>query len=139
MTYDYNGWDPVRQRHSPYKVCDKAFNYFINLGFKPEQLLLGLPYYMHFNDGKANVGDAGYKKAVKNWGDILKPWMNHVSVSAGIYDFNGPEMIRDKTYYAMSHGMSGVFNWCVGCDVPHDDPRSLSLSVINTNKRFKSK
>ncbi len=139
MSYDRHGPDKKRLRNSRFAVCQNDLDYFIELGFKPEQLLLGLPYHMRYYDGTTSTGDAGYKKAVGRWRDALKPWMNQASIPSGVYTFNGPEMVKDKTYFAMSHGMSGVFNWCVGLDVAHTDSRSLSLSVMNTVERFKSK
>lgn len=136
MAYDLQGKDTKRMRASAFKACQDSFDYFTNLGFKPEQMMLGLPYHMRFYDGTKSMGDAGYKKAINRWRGGLKGWMNSASIPTGTYSFNGPEMIKDKTYFAMANGMSGVFNWCVGSDIPHTDPRSLSLSVMNTIERF---
>ena len=136
MAYDMQGKDTKRMRSSAFKTCQYSFDYFTNLGFKPGQMMLGLPYHMRFYDGTKSTGDAGYKKAVNRWRGGLKGWMNSASIPTGTYSFNGPEMIKDKTYFAMANGMSGVFNWCIGSDVAHTDSRSLSLSVMNTIERF---
>ena len=120
-------------RHSGYAVCEKSYSYFLELGFKPEQLILGLPYYTKTTTGEAGPG---YNWIINRWRNSVKPWVNFTHNNTYTYYFNGPYIIRDKVFYAMSNNMGGVFNWCMGADVPVSDERSLALTVDNTIKRF---
>lgn len=120
-------------RHSGFSVCEKSLTYFLELGFKPEQLILGLPYYTKTTTGEAGPG---YNWIINRWRNSIKPWVNFSYNNKYTYYFNGPYIIRDKVFYAMSNNMGGVFNWCTGSDVSVDDDRSLTLTVANTIKRF---
>ncbi len=133
MTYDYN---ISKNMHSPYLACAKSQEYFLSIGFKPEQMLLGLPFYVKTMDG-AQLAGSGYHWVIRRWRDSVKPWMNIVSNNTYTYYFNGGDMLRDKTYFAMANGYAGVFNWCNGNDVGRDDPRSLSVHIGETINRFK--
>ena len=66
MSYDMQGVDKTGKRNSPAWAGQYSLDYFTKIGFKPEQLLLGLPYYMRFYnpDTGTGSGDGGYKKAV---------------------------------------------------------------------------
>ncbi len=130
MSYDM--MDSVG-RHSGYSVCEKSLTYFLELGFKPEQLILGLPYYTKTTTGESGPG---YNWVINRWRNAIKPWVNFAYNNKYTYYFNGPYIIRDKVFYAMSHNMGGVFNWCMGSDASISDDRSLTLTVDNTIKRF---
>lgn len=130
MSYDM--MDSVG-RHSGYSVCEKSFSYFLELGFSPNQLILGLPYYTKTTSGEAGPG---YQWVVNRWRNAVKPWVNFAYNNKYTYYFNGPYIIRDKVFFAMKNNLGGVFNWCMGSDVSANDPRSLAQTTASTIERF---
>ncbi len=131
MVYDYAD---SKGRHSSYYDIQRANTYFTELGFKPEQLVLGVPFYV--KTVPEQLAGAGYHWVIKRWRGSVQSWMNYVENQTYKYYFNGGDMLRDKTYWAMSNGYAGIFNWCNGCDVGSDDPRSLSVHIGETIERF---
>ena len=121
----------IYQQHPQYSL-----DYFVGLGFKPEQLTLGLPFYCRIYDGTTSQGGGGYKWIINRFRGGINNWINRVDTGSQVFSCNSPDMIRDKTYFAMENQMAGVFCWCMGSDVGHDDPRSLSLTVGKTIERF---
>ncbi len=133
MVYDYV-IDNVG-RHSSYAGLEKSRQYYLDLGFKPEQLVLGVP--LHTKSLAEGEKAGGYNWVIKRWRGSIEPWMNMASTEQYTFYFNGGDMMRDKVWYAMNHGYSGVFNWCIGCDVGRDDYRSISAHIADTIERFK--
>lgn len=136
MSYDMHGFDEKLRMNSRFFVCQYSLDYFVGLGFKPEQLTLGLPFYCRIYDGTTSQGGGGYKWIINRFRGGINNWINRVDTGSQVFSFNSPDMIRDKTYFAMENQMAGVFCWCMGSDVGHDDPRSLSLTVGKTIERF---
>ncbi len=136
MSYDMQAYDTKSRMHSRFFVAPYSLDYFTGLGFKPEQLLLGLPFHSRYYDGATSHSHAGYAWVIDRFRGGISNWINHVDTGTYDYSFNGPNMIRDKTYFAMENGMGGVFNWSLGSDVSHKDSRSLSLMTAKTIERF---
>lgn len=135
MSYDI--FDAVG-RHSSYQLAKQDITYFKDLGFKPEQLVLGVPFYTRTMDPKHEFGKS-YGDLAPRWRGGLKPWVNTVTNKTWVYYFNGPNMIRDKVYYGMNEGISGVFNWAMTSDIANDNRygiQSLDQTIIDTIKRF---
>ena len=120
-------------RHSSYARANMCVVYFTDLGFKPSQLILGLPFYTKTT---TNEGGQAYYWIVNRWRGAIKPWVNSAYTNRYVFHFNGAYLIRDKVFYSINNNLGGVFCWCVGSDVPDTDSRSLSLSVEETIKRF---
>lgn len=136
MTYDYFGFN---DRHSPYAVCNKALTYFTGLGFKPEQLVLGIPFYKRAMEGPDHPHGQGYAETAVRWRAGLKPWVNIVTNKTWTYYFNGANMVRDKVYYALSNNFAGVFCWSMRDDTPTKNiygVASLGQTVIDTIDHF---
>ena len=137
MSYDYFGFGD--DRASSYKLGNKVLNYFTGVGFKSQQLVFGIPYYLTAMEGD-HPQAGGYNWAANRWRSALKPWVNMVTNKSWTYYFNGANMVRDKTYYAMENKFAGVFNWSMRNDVPNDNVygiKSLGQTVIDTIERFK--
>lgn len=137
-------------RHSPYSLARRFYDYYTGLGFSTEQLVLGLPYYSRTYETVDNyhqIGGNGYRGLYDgimgvDYTLLTDPSVNVVNSGAKqwTYYFNGAEMIEDKTLYAMEKGMSGVFCWSMAVDVPTDNEKgiaSLAQTVIDTVNRFK--
>lgn len=132
-------------RHSPYSLARRFNAYYTELGFKPDQLVLGLPFYsktLETVDGKHQFGGNGYMGLYDNYAEILTPDTNLIKSASGqwTYSFNGVEMIEDKVLYALENNMGGVFCWSLSVDVPSNNEKgikSLGQTVIDTINRFK--
>ena len=131
MVYDSRD---VRGNHSPYANVIRSINYYLDLGFNRSQIIVGIPFYEHKTED--NTSGMTYEWVVNRWRDAIQPWTNIAYSGSSTHYFNGPVMVRDKVFYCMQQGIGGVFCWVMGADVPDSDPRSLSLTVENTIKRF---
>lgn len=136
MAYDYLNADG--NRHSSYALADRSLKYFTDIGFKPEQLVLGIPFYRRTMDSTQTSG-GGYNDCLSRWREGLKSWVNVATNKTWVYYFNGPDMVRDKVYFAMSNNMGGVFCWSLRNDIPNDNEygaQSLGQTIIDTVERF---
>lgn len=100
---------------------------FINIGFKPSQLILGLAFFS-FSDR----GDQGYNYLVSQYGSNIKQY----TTSYDGLRIQGHTVTRDLTYWAIQNGCAGVFSWHFGCDIPLTDERSLMRAVSDAVNRF---
>ena len=136
MSYDYFGAGD--DKASNYKIGSYVLSYFTNLGFKPQQLVFGIPYYLTAMEGD-HPQAGGYDWAAERWRSALKPWVNMVTNKTWTYYFKGANMVRDKTYFAMENKFAGVFTWSMRNDVANDNIygiKSLGQTVQDTIKRF---
>lgn len=119
-----------------YDLCDENGNhssfasgavqpvqYFLDKGFKPEQINLGLPFYARPDDGGGiwiNFDDPDYTPAdrFQNYCDGM--W------------FSGTQMIMDKTAYAIENNLGGVMIFTATEDVPYSNDLSLLKSIKTT-------
>lgn len=119
-----------------YDLCDENGNhssfasgavqpvqYFLNKGFRPEQINLGLPFYARPADGGGiwiNYDDPAYTPA-----DRFQNYSN------GMW-FSGTQMIMDKTAYAVESNLGGVMIFTATEDVAYSNELSLLKSVKTT-------
>lgn len=137
MAYDYFNFGD--NRHASYALSQHCLTYFTELGFKSEQLILGIPFYRRTMDATHQHG-GGYNTIAERWRKGVKPWVNVVTNKTWVYYFNGPNMVRDKVYFAMNNKMGGVFCWSMRNDIANNNPyglASLGQTVIDTITRFK--
>lgn len=137
MAYDYFNFGD--NRHSSYAIGQHCLDYFTGIGFKPEQLVLGIPFYRRTMDATHQHG-GGYNTIAERWRKGVKPWVNVVTNKTWTYYFNGPNIVRDKVYFAMSNKMGGVFCWSMRNDIANDNPygiASLGQTIIDSIARFK--
>lgn len=144
--FDFKG------RHSPYSLVRKFYDIYTALGFRPEQLVLGMPFHtrtFETVDNYHQIGGNGYLGLYDgiqgvDYTELRDPSVNLVKSGAGTwsYYFNGAEMIEDKVLYAIENNMSGVFCWCLSVDIPSNNEKgiaSLGQTVIDTINRFSKK
>lgn len=122
-----------RGQHSSYATAKTSITYFTEIGFKPQQLILGLPFYTRTTD---QDWGPGYSGVLTRWRNAVKPWVNSTYNNKYVYCFNGIYMIRDKVLYSMDSGIAGVFNWNISGDVVQTDERSLIRTISETIQRF---
>lgn len=134
----YDNVDGVDGQHSTFEVSvNRTLKQFINeYGIDRSKIVLGLPWYAD-KLGNANIQSG--------WKDMIPLLMlvseDGVHIDKGInaissWGFNGPNLLRDKTVYAIQNQIGGVFCWQVKNDVPYNDPNSLCKTVNDTIDQF---
>ena len=116
----YDCFDKRGDHSTFYTACYEQLRKFESKGFDLSRLNLGLPYYSRPIDGAAYWG---------NYYDVaeeLYPFENsYVEAYTDLYGnsfpplrnyYNGPQLIRDKTAYAIDCGAGGVMLWHLGTD-----------------------
>lgn len=94
--------------------------YFLEKGFEPEQINLGLPFYARPEDGGGiwiNYDDPDYTPA-----DRFQNYSN------GMW-FSGTQMTFDKTAYAIQNDLGGMMIFTATEDIPYGGENSLLKAV----------
>lgn len=133
----YDSYDKLG-RHSTFSTgAYKQIKAFREQKYSDRQIVLGIPFY-----GRPINGDrdwAPWKHFETNdqyWTNFIPVNKNthpDIEVKKDIY-LNSPAMIADKVAYAVNCGIGGIMLFHIDCDVPMDDPNSLTLAVENTLK-----
>lgn len=113
-------------RHSTYETAVGAAEGFLEKYIPLDMVHFGLPFYARPTDSDAYW--YGYNS-----------YYNQLDENGFYYDesigknfwFNTPDVIADKTQYALDNGFGGVMIWHYSCDLPSSDPNSL-LGAIGT-------
>ncbi|MBQ7957176.1 MAG: glycoside hydrolase family 18 protein [Clostridia bacterium] len=117
-------------RHSTFEDMKKlAFKSGIN-GMPIEKTNIGLPFYARPDDM------AAYWYSYNEYYDKLDEngWYHCDSINKDFW-FNTPDVIQEKTDYAINNGFGGVMIWHYACDLPssHEDSllRAIGKSISN--------
>ncbi len=97
--------------------------YFLDKGFKPEQINLGLPFYARPYDGGGiwiDFDDPDYT-----------PYDRFQNLSDGMW-FTGTQLTMDKTAYAIENNLGGMMIFTAVMDVPYNNDLSLLKSLKTT-------
>ena len=113
--------------HASYNMVRNNIQYFLKLGFKRSQINMGLAFY-----GKKGGNQTGYSLVyalgVERWDNVC---------SDGSINFNGCQMIRDKTVLALYEELAGVMVWHYGCDVTESETgMSLFGEVCDVREQY---
>lgn len=113
--------------HASFSSSYDGVRDFIKAGYSKEQLQLGLAFYARPLDA------GGYWFEYSTYADKLGRYTNTLDVeyNGQIFPsyFNCPQIIRDKTDYAIATDLAGVMIWNHGCDVPFDNELSLYRAI----------
>lgn len=119
----YDNFDNDGNHSSFTSGAVQPIEYFLELGFKPEQLNIGIPFYARPVDGSGvwvDYDDPNYTPADK-----------FQNLSKGMW-FNSTQMVMDKTAYAIEKGIGGIMIFTSTEDISYDHEQSLLKSVENT-------
>lgn len=132
MTYDI--FDQDGYHSSFWGGCAQGGTYLESVGFKKEQIVLGIPFYGTQIDALMeqylykNLKDYDYYKNVYQVTDYLgEPTLAY---------FNSPSMVRDKTAFALLAGYGGVMTWHSTCDLELNDEFSLWRALNTCLEQF---
>lgn len=107
-------------RHSTYETAVETAQGFLEKYIPLEYVHFGLPFYARPTDS------AAYWYGYNGYYDKLDE--NNYYYDADIeknFWFNTPDVIANKTEYALNNGFGGVMMWHYACDLPASDPQSL--------------
>ncbi len=119
--FDHNG-----DNNSYAGGVETSVAYFLKLGFKREQINLGISYYGRPRDGSFK------------WYDYKDPRFTpdeYIMYQDGVW-FNTPTTVRDKTVYSILKGLGGVMIFAQDEDLPMDDKLSLTRSISQAKSAF---
>ncbi len=105
MAYDHD------QRHSTFESAKEDVDQLLNTKIPAEKIIFGLPFYGR----NLKTRDAMTYREIH---EKFSPESDQDEVH-GVY-FNGPEMIRRKTEYAVRSRLGGVMIWELGQDAAGD-------------------
>lgn len=131
MLYDI--WDDSG-RHAPYNTSKNlVFNFTIK-GIPRDKLGFGLPFYARPTDHDAYwYGYSGCYNGIDENG-----YYYDANIGKTFW-FNTPDVIKEKTEYAIENGLGGVMVWHYSCDLPssHEDSlfRAIGEAVEETNQK----
>ncbi len=117
MCYDI--WDEDHV-HSSFEMTRAVMNGMLMLGYKRSQLDMGIPFYARPTTEEA------YWYDYKEYYDKMDENGYAVDPATGLTaSFNTPQVVYDKTEWAIKTGFGGVMVWHYSCDLPADNSASL--------------
>ena len=148
----YDRFDIMDGNHSSFRSgAYSSMRYFVNIGFKPSQLVLGLPLYGRPTSWDTvwtnyGYGDTVYSTQGKDpytyWDNIQWLYYDGTNLDGSIkYDnefmqvwVNGAALIADKTAYVIEQGFAGVMLWRESTDYAWDavDGNGMPLSALRS-------
>ena len=148
----YDRFDIADGNHSSFRSgAYSSMRYFVNIGFKPSQLVLGLPLYGRPTSWDTvwtnyGYGDTVYSTQGKDpytyWDNIQWLYYDGTNLDGSIkYDnefmqvwVNGAALIADKTAYVIEQGFAGVMLWRESTDYAWDvvDGNGMPLSALRS-------
>ncbi|QHI70669.1 glycosyl hydrolase family 18 protein [Tichowtungia aerotolerans] len=137
MAYDMMwGKDARGERHSTFPDSVDSIQYFIDKGYPPEKLNLGIPFYGRFVNEKSLSHSIwlfhdGNESSYKTFCTTCSQLLSCQDIYEGFY-YNGIDMVKRKTRWAVDKGLRGVMIWEMGFDLPVEDNRSLLRAIVET-------
>ena len=152
----YDRFDIVDGNHSSFRSgAYSSMRYFVNIGFKPSQLVLGTPLYGRPNTWDTIWTNYGYGSEVWStqdkapytyWDNVQWLYFDGKNTDGEQYDgsvltqvwVNGAALIADKTAYVIEQGFAGIMLWRESTDFAWDDvdvngmPRSGLRAIHDT-------
>lgn len=156
----YDRFDIKDGNHSSFRSgAYSSMRYFVNIGFKPSQLVLGLPAYgrpdgwqtiwtnydyssqwSEENDDTRVSATQDFSTPYTYWDNIQ--WLHYTGTNLdGKEDYNhallkswvnGAALVADKTAYVIEQGFAGMMIWRESTDYDWDatDENGMPLSVL---------
>lgn len=123
MTYDFLD---AEGRHATYEGTVELIQKLGLYGMPAEKVNVGLPFYARPTD--MSTYWYGYNGCYEN---IDANGWYHCEDTEKDFWFNTPEVIENKTDYAIKNGYGGVMIWHYNCDLPSTHEDSL-LKAVDT-------
>ena len=124
MLYDMNN---ENGRHSTYEDMAELVRKVGFYGIPLEKVNIGLPFYSRPTDMSAYW--YGYNGC---YGQIDENGWYHCNDTGKDFWFNTPDVIAQKTEFAIKNGYGGVMIWHYNCDLPSSQDGSLLRAINET-------
>lgn len=148
----YDRFDIVDGNHSSFRSgAYSSMRYFVNIGFKPSQLVLGIPLYGRPTSWDTvwtnyGYGDTVYSTQSKDpytyWDNVQWLYYDGYNLDKSTHynnEFmqvwvNGAALVADKTAYVIEQGFAGVMLWRESTDYAWDavDGNGMPLSALRS-------
>ena len=111
-------------RHATYELCTELSEKFAKAGIDKAKVDFGLPFYARPTDNGA------YWYAWRDYCDLAAGDGAYTDEAIGkTFYFNTPDIVTQKTNYAIENGFGGMMVWNYSYDLPSTDDRSLLRAV----------
>ena len=146
----YDRFDIKDGNHSSFRSgAYSSMRYFVNIGFKPSQLVLGLPAYgrpdgwqtiwTNYDYGSDVSATQDFSTPYTYWDNIQWLYYTGTDLDGGVYNnallkswVNGAALVADKTAYVIEQGFAGMMIWRESTDYDWNatDENGMPLSVL---------
>lgn len=110
--------------HATTALAKEHVQALLNLGYKPEQIDLGIPFYGHPTNGERSW--YGYNSF---YDKLDEQGLYHEEHTGIKHHFNTPAVVYEKTAWCIEQGIGGVMSWHYNCDAPADSGYSLFEAI----------
>ncbi len=119
----YDCWEDSGA-HATVKSMQNTVKTYLKKGYKASQLDAGIPFY-----ARPTTGDAYWYSYAGYYRDLDEGGFMTDDDTGLTFSFNTPEMVYEKTSWAIKKGLGGVMVWNYGCDLPAGNDASLFNAV----------
>ena len=119
----YDNWDEDGF-HATMALAKQDVRNMVKLGYKLNRIDLGLPFY-----ARPTTREARWYDYRSFWDRIDEKGLAVEEGTGLVASFNTPQLIYDKTAWAIETGLGGVMIWHYSCDVPADNGASLFNAI----------
>jgi GH18 family chitinase len=110
--------------HATTELAKEHVNTLLRLGYKPEQIDLGIPFYGHPTNGQMSwYGYGSFYDRLDEQG------LFHEENTGLKHHFNTPAVVYEKTAWCIEQGIGGVMAFHYSCDAPADSGYSLFCAI----------
>lgn len=119
----YDNWDEDGF-HSTMELAKQDVKNMIKLGYKLNRIDLGLPFY-----ARPTTKEAVWYDYKAYWDKLDENGLAEDTQRGLTASFNTPDLIFEKTQWAIETGLGGVMIWHYACDVPAENDTSLFNAI----------
>lgn len=130
----YDGFDG-HGYHSTFPYTANGVQQLLDTGMPKSKIDIGVPFYSRPTNEIAFWGNyTDYPEQIGRYNNLVYDnTLDHsvLPLTAPQY-FNSPQMIADKTAFAIDAGLGGIMIWHMTCDMPYDSESSLTRAINET-------
>ena len=119
----YDNWND-EGFHAPMENAQRDIREMLTMGYRRSQLDMGLPFY-----ARPTTQETVWYDYVNYYDKLDGNGLYRDADRNLTFSFNTPQMIYDKTAWAIEEGLGGVMVWHYRCDVPADHEASLFNAI----------
>ena len=121
MNYDI--WDDENM-HASLPLAIESVQKMLELGYRPEQINMGIPTY-----GRPMMGEAYWYDYRWYYNQLDENGMYYDESNGLTISFNTYDTVYEKTVWAIENGLGGVMTFAVHCDLPASNEKALHNAI----------